>query len=84
MFLQACSFLLRLLTATYLHRTCDADIFEFVDVNWPPAKGTTTVDFELSTDFPKRVFSREEVKNSGATLGDEQLGPQQLFMIQQV
>ena len=57
-------------------------LFEFVEVSWQPAKGTKAADFALSTDFPKRVFDQDEVKESGTTLADQGLGPQQLFMIQ--
>ena len=60
-----------------------AELFDFVEVSWQPAKGVrSAAQYALVADFPKRTFSRDTVAASGVTFLDEAMGPQQAFFIQ--
>jgi len=59
-----------------------AELFDFVEVSWQPAKGVqSAAQYSLVADFPKRTYHRDVVGESGATFQDEGMGPQQAFFI---
>jgi hypothetical protein len=59
-----------------------AELFDFVEVSWQPAKGVhSAAQYSLVADFPKRTYRRDVVSESGATFQDEGMGPQQAFFI---
>lgn len=59
-----------------------AELFDFVEVSWQPAKGVQSASqYSLVADFPKRTYRRDVVGESDTTFQDEGMGPQQAFFI---